>query len=517
MFVHKSVRRVTAKASRYPFVVGAFGSVLATGVLAVSLLTLLAARDTAREHAHETSKNVAAVLSANISRTVESSDQSLLTLIATLDKPGVQALSASVRNELMFNTTANSRYISGMGVTDDRGRVVAGCCSSNHHWDFGDRDYFLVHRQSPDVGRYLSAIYHARARGGAEAMALSRRVNYPDGSFKGVAIVAIDLEYFNHLLADLDVGPHGVAAIVRIDGTLVSRNPPLNASPPPNFSTSPTFPRMVNHDSGFYAARSSVDGEVRLYTFQRVPGTPLIAVVAPALDDVLVSWKHLSWVVGISASSISLAFCIVVWILAFALRDRAVAEDRLRELAQIDPLTGLKNRRALDASLASEWDRLQRTDGWLSVLYVDADHFKQYNDVYGHAEGDNALRRLADCIRRHAQRRGDCASRYGGEEFVIVLPDTDPMQAVRIAEAIRTDVERLACDPTAIGRPPFTVSIGCATATRSHPSLLSELTQAADLALYDAKRAGRNQVVFSQANSLAACKDSDLTRVGTHP
>ncbi|MFX1739311.1 diguanylate cyclase [Paraburkholderia sp. A1RI_3L] len=492
-----SVRRAAVIAGRRPFIVGALGTLLATGVLGVSLLTLIAARDTAIAHAHETSRNVAAVLSSNISRTIESSDQSLQTLIAALNKPAIQHMNADVRHELLFNRTAASRYVTGMGVTDARGQLIDGCCSSTHRWDFSDRDYFFVHRQSAKVGLYISAVYRARSRGGVEAMALSRRIDNADGSFKGVALVAIDVAYFRHLLDDLDVGPHGITAIVRTNGTLVARNPYLPPALAPNFNKSPTFPRMVNEASGFYAARSSTDGVLRLYTFQRVPGTPLIAVVAPALDDVLASWQTLSWIVGVSASAISFAFCAVVWLLAFALRDRALAEYRLTELTQTDSLTGLKNRRALDEVLENEWERLQRNDSALSVLYVDADHFKQYNDKHGHAEGDKALKHLAACIAQRVRRRGDCAARYGGEEFVVVLPDTNGANALLIAEGIREELERSWQARHEAGTPglhPFTVSIGCATGRRAHPGSLDELTKAADFALYEAKRAGRNCV-----------------------
>lgn len=488
-----SVRRAAVIAGRRPFIVGALGTLLAAGVLAVSLLTLVAARDTAIAHAHETSRNVVAVLSSNISRTVESSDQSLQTLIVALSKPAVQHMDADVRHELLFNRTAASRYVTGMGVTDARGQLIDGCCSSTHRWDFSDRDYFFVHRQSAKVGLYISAVYRARSRGGVEAMALSRRIDNADGSFKGVALVAIDVAYFRHLLDDLDVGPHGITAIVRTNGTLVARNPYLPPALAPNFNKSPTFPRMVNEASGFYAARSSTDGVLRLYTFQRVPGTPLIAVVAPALDDVLASWQTLSWIVGVSASAISFAFCAVVWLLAFALRDRALAEYRLTELTQTDSLTGLKNRRVLE----NEWERLQRNDSALSVLYVDADHFKQYNDKHGHAEGDKALKHLAACIAQRVRRRGDCAARYGGEEFVVVLPDTNGANALLIAEGIREELERSWQARHEAGTPglhPFTVSIGCATGRRAHPGSLDELTKAADFALYEAKRAGRNCV-----------------------
>jgi diguanylate cyclase (GGDEF)-like protein len=486
--------KLAVLAGRHPLIVGVLGSLMAIVVMAISLITLLASRDATVDHAHETSRNVTAVLVSNIARTIETSDNSLRALVASQNKPAIQTMDPGLRHELLFDRTA-AEYVTGMGVTDDRGRLIDGCCSSAHTWDFSDRDYFIAHRQSANVGLYVSSVYRARSRPGAQSIAMTRRISRPDGSFGGVAIVAIDVEYFKQLLAKLDVGPNGVTAIVRTDGTLVARNPPISHDRLVNLGNSPTFPRMVNHDSGFYAAPSISDGVMRLYTFQRVPGTPLIAVIAPAENDVLASWKRLSWIVGISASSVSLAFCTVVWLLAFALRDHAKAQELLRELTQTDPLTGLKNRRALDHVLENEWGRLQRSDGSLSLLFVDADNFKQYNDTHGHAQGDIALKHLAECINRHVRRRGDLAARYGGEEFVVVLPNTDKTGAAQIAEAIRQEVERARPAVSSGALPHFTVSIGCATGRRSCPSSLDELTNSADLALYAAKKSGRNAVV----------------------
>jgi diguanylate cyclase (GGDEF)-like protein len=489
--------RLAVSAGRHPLIVGALGSLMALGVMAISLITLLASRDAAVEHAHETSRNVTAVLVGSIARTIETSDNSLRALIDALNKPAIQTMDPGLRHELLFDRTA-AEYVTGMGVTDDRGRLIDGCCSSSHTWDFSDRDYFIAHRRSANVGLYVSSVYLARSRPGAKSIAMTRRMNRADGSFGGVAVVAVDVEYFAQLLAKLDVGPKGITAIVRTDGTLVARNPPIRQPELVDLGRSSTFARMVNHDSGFYAAPSISDGILRLYTFQRVPGTSLIAVVAPAESDVLASWERLSWIVGVSASAVSLAFFTVVWLLAFALRDHAKAQVLLTELTQTDPLTGLRNRRALDEVLENEWERLEGGDGCLSLLFVDADNFKQYNDRHGHALGDIALKRLAECINRHMRRRGDLAARYGGEEFVVVLPDTDHTGAVRVAEAIRLEVECGRPTPVLGVLPKFTVSIGCATGRRSCTTSLDELTKSADQALYEAKRNGRNTIVSAR-------------------
>jgi len=500
MPIRASSSRLGTLAGRHPVIVGALGTLLTLTVLSISALTLWKDRETAIEHVHGMSRNVAAVLSGNISRTIDSADQSLLMLLAALDKPAIRDLDQEVRHELLFGSTLSARYVTGMGVTDDKGRLIDGCCSSTHRWDFGDRDYFTVHRDSPDAGLYVSKAYRARSRAGIEAIALSRRINRPDGAFAGTALVAIDLEYFKQLLDKLDVGPRGVAAIVRTDGTLVARTPAMGNY---DLKGSPTFPRMVNQESGFYSAPSVIDGTLRLYTFQRVAGTPFIAVVAPAMDDALASWKKLSWIVGLSSLLVGSAFCTGVWLLAFALRGRVIAEQHLRELTQTDSLTGLKNRRALDAALENEWDRLQRSGSCLSVLFVDADNFKRYNDEHGHAQGDIALQHLAACIARYVRRRGDLSARYGGEEFVVVLPDTDEAGAMRVAEGIRTEAEGSHLRSGSRDLPPVTVSIGCTTVRRSNHASLEALMKTADAALYRAKRSGRNRIVWTAVDPVS--------------
>ena len=498
-----SIEKIADWAGRHHLIVGVLGTLMSLAAFGISAATLWAARSEVVEHAHETSRNVAAVLVSEIARTVETSNNALVALAIDLGNPAVARMDAGLRHDVLFERTA-AQYVTGMGVTDRYGHLIDGCCSPTHNWDFSDRDYFKVHRDADNVGLYVSEAYRARSRGDTESIALSRRIERPDHAFDGIAVVAIDLAYFEQLLSRLDVGPNGVSAIVRADGTILARNPSLNDGQMNLLRRSKSFKRMVNSESGFYPARSSIDGVVRLYTYQRIPGTPLIAVVAPAEHDVLAGIRRLSWTVGVSAIVISTLFCAVVWLLAFALRDNLRKQTLLTDLTRTDPLTGLHNRRALDTALADEWERLQRgSDGSLSILFIDADHFKQYNDRHGHAVGDTALRFLAKCIRAHTRRRGDLAARYGGEEFVAVLPDTDEGGAAQVAEAIRRAVERNGLDGFDATIPAFTVSIGCATGHRAHPRSVHALSHQADLALYAAKRQGRNRVCHADAKSLA--------------
>lgn len=178
--------------------------------------------------------------------------------------------------------------------------------------------------------------------------------------------------------------------------------------------------------------------------------------------------------------------------------DRKRQEDRLYELATTDGLTGLANRRAFDEALETEWRRTRRDSGQLSLLLIDLDQFKGFNDNYGHQVGDDCLRAVASTIRTLVCRPGDLTARYGGEEMGVILADTDMAGAVAIAEAIRAAVEALQIPHAANGTSKLvTISTGVATAiSRAGGSIQmpAGLLQAADIALYKAKNNGRNRV-----------------------
>lgn len=180
----------------------------------------------------------------------------------------------------------------------------------------------------------------------------------------------------------------------------------------------------------------------------------------------------------------------------------ALAYRKLEELTKIDPLTGLPNRRSLDEVLAHEWQREMRSDSTLSVLMLDIDCFKQYNDIYGHAAGDECLRRVGQELSAIMKRGGDFVARYGGEEFIIISPDTRVEQASMLAETVRRSIEALFIRHEGSTVSDYvTVSIGVACMTPKKVAGDSKrLIERADKALYQAKNAGRNGYVVD-ANS----------------
>jgi len=173
------------------------------------------------------------------------------------------------------------------------------------------------------------------------------------------------------------------------------------------------------------------------------------------------------------------------------------ANELLLALSNLDGLTGLSNRRHFDLMLATEWGRAARTGKPLSALMIDIDCFKALNDRYGHQRGDQCLRRVAEALRNPPRRAYDSVARYGGEEFVVLLPETKMADAIRIAESICQAVRGLKLENLGAIGDVVTVSIGVATRIPGQGDKVASIVEAADCALYAAKRSGKNRVEIS--------------------
>jgi diguanylate cyclase (GGDEF)-like protein/PAS domain S-box-containing protein len=185
------------------------------------------------------------------------------------------------------------------------------------------------------------------------------------------------------------------------------------------------------------------------------------------------------------------------------------ANDRLNLIAHQDALTGLANRRRFDEALDREWRRAQRESATISLVMVDIDRFKAFNDRYGHPSGDACLQKVAGAVANAARRPGDLAARYGGEELVLLLPGCDQAGTERIANSVRIAIEALAIPHEGNPRPGavVTASLGAATLTppaEPTPGTPGDLVLEADRLLYEAKRTGRNQVVSSSNSTQPA-------------
>lgn len=172
------------------------------------------------------------------------------------------------------------------------------------------------------------------------------------------------------------------------------------------------------------------------------------------------------------------------------------ANSMLRTLSAIDSLTNIANRRYLDHYLDEEWRRASRSGTYLSVIMSDIDHFKLYNDTYGHQMGDEALKKVAAALKATVHRPGDLVARYGGEEFIVVLQDTDEHGAQQLAEKMVHGVFSLRIPHDKSAFKCVTLSVGVSSVIPSKDLLPETLISEADKALYKAKASGRNRVEY---------------------
>jgi diguanylate cyclase (GGDEF)-like protein len=176
-------------------------------------------------------------------------------------------------------------------------------------------------------------------------------------------------------------------------------------------------------------------------------------------------------------------------------RELVARNDRLTVMASIDMLSGLANRRGFQSRLDFEWMKAQQYDSELSLLMIDVDHFKMFNDTYGHPEGDACLSRLGETLAGIANEILGFAGRYGGEEFCLLLPNTDAKRALEIGEMVRAAIQNLAIPHATSSYQTVTGSVGVACTRPNDTQQPGDLVEAADAALYAAKHRGRNTVV----------------------
>jgi len=220
-------------------------------------------------------------------------------------------------------------------------------------------------------------------------------------------------------------------------------------------------------------------------------------------------WRWLLWVVAAGV----LILAVVAWIasrfyrfnarLRLQLEENKRLQEELRALTMIDPLTGLHNRRHFDTICAMEWERARRDRKPLTLLFVDVDYFKSYNDHHGHRAGDDCLAVVGNAIGRSMHRPADLAARYGGDEFVVLLPDTDAEGALDVSRRVLAGISALNIPHGASPLGRVTASIGVAQFVPGPEHTSQDLLELADRALYAAKQAGRNGVVAAPAPAIA--------------
>jgi len=500
------IRTMTASRTTYipgrtgrPELLLILGSCL-TVIAILSIVTFLLIREhaNAQQDATRSATTIAQLIDADVLRTVELYDLTLQGLIAASQRDDLKQMPPQVRQLVLFDRSTAARFKGDILLLDKHGEVLADSSLTDPKpGNFADRDYFVAHVLDRDTGMFISRPFKPRcdcADSDQWRISFSRRISSPTGEFMGVAVASMRLTYFDELFNSLNIGSDSTLNIINNDGILLAQKPYLQSdSIGKSFASRPNVVRILRDGSGSFNSVSSIDHRKRLYTFSRVGNLPLTVIVALSSAEVFGTWERTAMVISGATSVLCIGLLWLTWLLCRELRLRHNAERELAQLAATDALTGVANRRTLDQALRHEWFRAQRSGKPLSVLMIDADHFKAFNDRHGHQGGDDALRSLARVISTNVRRPSDVVARYGGEEFSVILPETDSAGAKQIAEHIREAVEQLPL--VADAKTPMTVSIGISTWTSASEISLEQLLFAADKALYQAKETGRNRVV----------------------
>ena len=525
----------------------------------IVLLVIIAAAPLLYERVRLLEAGRAAHIEAAAARTLElarfgvdKQDDLLLSVQSILQTVGHAAkslpLDARECNRFLSATASDVPAMKALAIVDAAGRVA---CSSNPQTighSEADQPQFqhAIAKGGFTVGRFA----YPRARSAPALMATYGK-NDANGSVDTVIHAIVDLKWMSQLAAILDQQPGAMALLMNAGGNVLAAHPTPDAWIGRDIADYPLVRAATAQPQGTLTA-SDFDGVRRIWGFKATAdgsarllvGIDERIVLSAATRETAQAYLGLAvimalvllvaWMFGertilapirllaraaerIGRGELSVRTVGLNWAPEFqpltrsldsmaarlAMREQNLMTEsqRFKELATLDSLTGLSNRRAFDAELAAEWRQAAERRAALSLLMIDVDHFKRFNDRYGHVEGDACLRAVGAILSGATFAEGR-AARYGGEEFALVLPSTDRDSAYRLAEQIRLAVAGLRIPHVDAPVGYVTVSIGLATLTPMRGDAVERLVTAADAALY-ASKGPRNTVTVHQAPTLA--------------
>jgi diguanylate cyclase (GGDEF)-like protein len=449
---------------------------------------------------------------------------------------------------LRASLPSNLPWIRSIAIVSRDGLVQCSTMNSLVGLNLADRDYFKQARQSRDF--VFSDFLLSKTNNDAIIVAA-----YPVAAINqdedAVVVSGISLDWMSRLMNNLGGRP-GISSVLVDSAGIVLAAPPDQASligKP--LDTVPLMPAMAVKALGSHKPAGSItftaaDGSKHTLNFARIPGTQsrLIvgideAKVTAAINrEIRTAYLQLAfvclfvllgaligaqkliiqpiemiagmarrfgegdWAVRVARNRLpaefvplARAFNAMAAQLSQREREMVATNDHLTVMASIDMLSGLANRRGFQSRLDFEWMKAQQYGSELSLLMIDVDHFKLYNDTYGHPEGDACLTRLGEVLAGIAADHMGFAARYGGEEFCLLLSNTGALRAMEVGESVRATIQRLEMPHATSSHKAVTVSIGVASTLPGDNQRPGDLIEAADAALYAAKRRGRNTVV----------------------
>jgi diguanylate cyclase (GGDEF)-like protein len=449
---------------------------------------------------------------------------------------------------LRASLPANLPWIRTLLIVGGDGRVQ---CSTNEIFvgvDLSDRAYLKKARESRDF--VFSDFLFAKLTSNPVVMA-AYPVSAINRAADSVILAGVNLDWMSKIMSNLGGRPGISAALVDSTGTVLAAADDQSSMIGRSLDTIPLLSAIAEQAIGSQQRQGSLsfvaaDGSKRALSFARIAGTQSRLIVS--IDEAKVSaainreirtayvqlgfvclfvllgaliaaekliiqpiemiasmakrfgqgdWSARAARKSLPAEFVPLARAFNAMAAQLSQRERELVatNDRLTVMASIDMLSGLANRRGFQSRLDFEWMKALQHDSEISLLMIDVDHFKLFNDTYGHPEGDACLTRLGETLAGIAADSIGFAARYGGEEFCLLLPNTGAARAREIGELVRGEVQKLAMPHSTSNHETVTVSIGVACTIPDEGNRPGDLIEAADAALYAAKHRGRNAVI----------------------
>jgi diguanylate cyclase (GGDEF)-like protein len=449
---------------------------------------------------------------------------------------------------LRASLTVDLPWIRSMSIVGKNGRVQCSTLNGLVGVDLSDRPYFKKMQETR--GFVLSDYLFGRASKEPTIVA-AYPVAAVDQDEDAFIIATVNLDWMSLVMGNLGGRPGVSAVLVDSAGTVLAAPPDQASLIGRSLHHLPLLSAVAEQALDSNKSRGSIsftaaDGTKRAASFARIPGTESRLIVS--IDEAKVSasinrdiksayfqlgfvcllvllgaliaaekliiqpieimaaiakrfgqgdWSVRATRKGLPAEFVPLARSLNAMAAQLCQRERELvaSNDRLTVIASIDMLSGLANRRGFQSRLDFEWLKALQTASEMALLMIDVDHFKLYNDTYGHPEGDVCLSRLGEALAAIADATGGFAGRYGGEEFCLLLPNFNAARAREAGEMVRVAIQDLGMPHATSAYQTVTVSVGVACATPSDAQEPKDLIEAADAALYAAKHRGRNAVV----------------------
>jgi GGDEF domain-containing protein len=467
-------------------------------------------------------------------------------------------------------------WIKTLSLANLQGKIFCSSFADAIGLDISDRPHFT---RAVDSGGFFVSDYFVGARIKSPAITISLAQRGVNESAAAVVIGLLDVSWFEKV-AKTFVPPSGFMLMIDGRGTVLAQYPKDDDLVGRELGHHPLVQAMLGQPEGFVTT-PALDGVRRIFGFVQLPGTNTRIAVGLDEREVLAGASRAMWKAIAEAAAVAALVLLAIWFggerllvrpiqalantarrigsgkdkvyaaelpwaaefvpLAVALDDMAAklsareqelrdSNSQLLELAQTDGLTGLPNRRSFNDHLLAEWKLAAKLQQPLSVLMIDVDFFKKFNDHYGHIQGDQCLRKVSGVLREGTRvrvdspslapvqvtdlppsfqrisgrvRKADFAARYGGEEFAVLLQGADLDSALVVGERLRQGVEDMLMAHAGAPWGFVSISIGAASTFPSDLATAEELTAAADAGLYEAKRQGRNRVAQSAPAALS--------------